>query len=98
MNALITGLQCRAAEPQPNIAGLVNRRGAKSAETKPAKPQERSAAFRLLRRPCAEKAQNMFIAIEIRTMKRPKGRARALERERALEGESPSVAVLPATS
>jgi len=34
----------------------------------------------------------------IRESKRPEGRARALERERAQEGESPSVAELPATN
>jgi len=43
-------------------------------------------------------AQMKRRSLDDRTLKRHKCRARALERERALEGESPSVVVLPATS
>jgi len=38
------------------------------------------------------------VLLGFRAFLRPKGRARALEKESAQEGESPSVAELPATN
>ncbi len=57
-----------------------------------------SAAFMPLQRSASDEALFNLKHVTLRALKRHKCRARALERERAQEGGSPSVAELPASN